>query len=136
MSAIKTIIQKDQPELLVGEAKKLGEGLAQAELTTNQIRNVFGQVRQIEHMWRIPAQRAQAERLLLLLKPRMAYQAAKEDKSGVKKMVETLTEAIDAVFENAPPAEREPRFRRFTELFEAVLAYHRAAVESRKGNQR
>lgn len=135
MSDIKTIIQKDQPELLVKLAEKEGRGLAQSQLTTNQIRNVFGQVRQIEAMWRIASQRDQAERLLLLLKPRMAYQAAKENNRGVTQLRDLLTDAIDAVYENttARDKEREQRFRRFTELFEALLAYHKAELEKGKG---
>ncbi len=137
MSDIKTIIQKDQPEMLVKFAEDEGRELAHRRLTTSQIRHVFGQVRQIEAMWRIPTQHQQAERLLLLLKPRMAYQAAKENNEGVARLRDTLTKAIDAVYEStsAGDAEREQRFRRFTELFEALLAYHKAGSEDGKGGR-
>jgi CRISPR-associated protein Csm2 len=137
MTEIKTIIQEDQPERLVKFAEKEGRGLAKLQLTPSQIRNVFGQVRQIEAMWRIPTQQAQAERLLLLLKPRMAYQAAKENNRGVQQLRDILTEAIEAVYENTAPRddERERRFRRFTELFEALLAYHKAESGEGRGGR-
>jgi len=133
-TTIRNIIQKDQPEQLIIFAEKEGRELAtlekkQERLTTTQIRNVFGQVRQIEAMWRIPAQREQAERLLLLLKPRIAYQAAKEKKQGVEQLARTLTDAIDAICENTAPYsnERKVRFSHFVDLFEAILAYHKTA---------
>lgn len=137
MSDIKKIIQTNDPETLVCFAEKEGQGLQSAGLTTSQIRHVFGQVRRIEAMWRISDQRDQAERLLLLLKPRMAYQAAKENKRGVEQLRDILTEAIEAIYSGTEPksAERETRFHRFTELFEALLAYHRES-DNNKGRRK
>ena len=55
-------------------------------------------------------------RELLLLKPKLAYQAAREEK--VKPLADVLEVAIDQV------DGRRERFQRFVELFEAILAYH------------
>ena len=55
-------------------------------------------------------------RELLLLKPKLAYQAAREPK--VKPLADVLDVAIDQV-----EGQRE-RFQRLVELFEAILAYH------------
>lgn len=131
MSDIQKIIQTHDPELLVRYAEKLGRELSSQGLSSSQIRNVFGQVRQIEAMWRIEAQRQLAQTRLRMLKPRLSYQAAKEGKAGVQNLARSLTEAIDSVF--APPeSELGARFRRFTDFFEALLAYHRTQEEEGK----
>ncbi len=132
MSEIQKIIQTHDPAGLVKLSEKLGRDFSEQGLTSSQIRNVFGQVRQIEAMWRIPEQRELAQTRLHLLKPRLSYQAAKENKAGVQNLAKSLTEAIDAVF--APPeTELDARFRRFTDFFEALLAYHRTQEEGKKG---
>lgn len=137
---IQPLILNDQPDKLVALAEREGKLLAQGNLTTSQIRQVFGQVRQIQAMWRIETQRAQAERLLMLLKPRVAYQAAKagrDEKEGIDRLRAILNEAIDAIYANseAGSTERNLRFGRFTELFEALLAYHKVESEQRKDNR-
>jgi CRISPR-associated protein Csm2 len=62
----------------------------------------------------------QARRELLLLKPKMAYQAKRERGRGVQTLVNVLTEAIDLV-----EGDRQ-RFQHFVDFFEATLAYHKA----------
>jgi CRISPR-associated protein Csm2 len=126
---VRAIIQNNDIERLVTLAETEGRNLQNGGLTTSQIRLAFGKVRQIEAMWSIEGQREQAERQLMLLKPRIAYQAARDGKEGSNLLRNILAEGIDAVFENTAPGsvERTDRFRRFTELFEAVLAYHKVA---------
>lgn len=135
MSDIQKIIQTHDPALLVNLSETLGRKFSDQGLTSSQIRNVFGQVRQIEAMWRIDDQSQLAQTRLHLLKPRLSYQAAKENKAGVQSLAISLTEAIDAVFASAPPdTVLNDRFRRFTDFFEALLAYHRTQEESKKGH--
>lgn len=113
------IITQDEPKMLVEEAEQAGEELAAKKLTKSQIRNLFGTVRQIQMNWP-PSLSSEEEksrvRELLLLKPKLAYQAARQDK--VKPLADVLDLAIDQV-----DGKRE-RFQRFVELFEAILAYH------------
>lgn len=128
-SDMRAIIQTNDIQKLVDYAEKQGRDLQSNGLTTSQIRLSFGQVRQIEAMWSIDGQREQAERLLMLLKPRIAYQAARDKEAGSVLLRDILSAGIDAVFEGTAPGsdERSARFRRFSELFEALLAYHKVA---------
>lgn len=125
-ATLKAIIQDDNARTTVEEAEKLGKELSR-QLSTSQIRNIFGTVRRIEMNW--PAaptdeagQRAaaQAYRELQLLKPKMAYQARREGGRGVQVLTEVLTDAIDLVGND------RQHFQHFVDFFEAILAYHKA----------
>jgi len=126
-------------ELLVKWAQRMGAVLKCLGLSTSQIRNIFGAVRQIEMMWTPSAdqdsdkqalaiskpsanpdsdKQAQAIRKLILLKPKLAYQAERHE--PVKPLEAVLRQAIDQV-----QGKRE-NFVRFVEFFEAILAYHTA----------
>lgn len=116
-----TIITRDEPRLLVREAEKAGQSLATGRdrLTKSQIRNIFGTVRQIQLNWQSamePDEKRAVVRQLLLLKPKLAYQAARE--KAVKPLADVLDAAIDQV------EGKQERFQRLVELFEAILAYH------------
>lgn len=115
-------------EQLVTWADKVGRGLAQNErLTTSQVRGFFGAIRQIEG--RVDPSAKQLEdttyRDLVLLKPKLAYQAQREIENrkgeGVMRLKEVLAPAIDLVGHD------RQRFRHFVQFFEAILAYHKAA---------
>jgi len=116
------IIQTDETQSLVEWAEKLGRGLARP-LTTSQIRGIFGTVRLIEMNWQKEAGKERNQRAwrdLLLLKPKLAYQAKKERGGGVEVLARVLVPAIDEV-END-----RANFQRFVDFFEAILAYHKA----------
>ncbi|MBX6770614.1 MAG: type III-A CRISPR-associated protein Csm2 [Chloroflexi bacterium] len=114
---------------LVSVAEQLGRSLAEGKLKTSQIRSFFGAVRRIEMRWpRTGAdddQRRAAVHQLQMLKPKLAYQAARHrDKEGgpaLSQLQQNLLPLIDRTRED-----RE-RFQRFVDFFEATLAYHRAA---------
>jgi CRISPR-associated protein Csm2 len=120
---IHRIIVEGNSEVLVARAEDVGQALAR-QLTTSQIRNLFGTVRQIEMMW-IPQatenERRQATRQLLLLKPKLAYQAKRERGKGVEILRDVLSPAIELVGDD------RQRFQNFVDFFEAILAYHTAA---------
>ena len=119
----KAIIVDGDAALLTERAESIGRSLAR-NLTTSQIRNVFGTVRQIEMNWGLRAterQQRQAARQLVLLKPKLAYQARRERGKGVQELADVLTPAIDLVGED------RDRFQNFVDFFEAILAYHTAA---------
>lgn len=119
----RSIIVDGDAEVLVKQAGSIGTALAD-ELTTSQIRNVFGTVRQIEMLWRpqgTAEEHGQAVRQLLLLKPKLAYQAKRQRGRGVEKLEGVLVPAIDMVEGN------RDRFQNFVDFFEAIVAYHVAA---------
>lgn len=121
---------------LVEWADHLGEELEKQKLSSSQIRALFGEVRQIQAQWGINRQRA--FRRLVLLKPKMRYRAGKERgkaKEAVATLVNVLIPALELVIEAPPrpakapsgsPNNQDDNFQRFTEFFEAILAYHKA----------
>jgi CRISPR-associated protein Csm2 len=122
---IEAIIVQGDAKALVESAQRLGASLAQRGLTTSQIRGVFGTVRQIQMKWQGSAGDGEARaalRQLLLLKPKLAYQASRDsDRTGaVNDLQRVLVPAIDLV------ATRE-QFNHLVDYFEAILAYHKAA---------
>jgi CRISPR-associated protein Csm2 len=121
---ITKIIVDGDAEVLVTQSKTFGEAVQTAGLTKSQIRGIFGTVRQIEAAWD-KADSKQNLRRVLLLKPRLAYQAAREPK--VKPLTKVLTDAIDLVAKGQNAAEQKRRFDFFVDLFESILAYHTAA---------
>lgn len=120
---LKKIIQDGDSKLLVDQAEKIGQSLAR-QLTTSQIRNIFGTVRQIEMSWSAQADEKEqqwAVRQLMLLKPKLAYQAKREKGQGVQQLAGVLVPAIDLVGQN------RDHFQHFVDFFEAILAYHTAS---------
>ncbi len=120
---LKKIIQDGDTKLLVNQAKEIGQNLAR-QLTTSQIRNIFGTVRQIEMSWSAQAsedEKQLAMRHLMLLKPKLAYQAKREKGQGVQQLADIFVPAIDMVNED------RKHFQNFVDFFEAILAYHTAS---------
>lgn len=120
----------DSTREMVKTARAWGEYLAQQKLTTSQIRTIFGLVRLIELSWPgdvdDPERARKAERDLILLKPKLAYQAQRDAEKNkqtrpVQQLEQLLSPAIDLVQGN-----RE-NFQRFVDFFEAILAYHKSA---------
>jgi len=104
---------------IVDAAKTWGAELANRKLTTAQIRGIFSEVRRIEMRWSVQnKENPAAERALILLKPKLAYQA--ERAKPVRDLERILIPGIDMVQGN------RDQFQRFVDFFEAVLAYHKA----------
>ena len=117
--SIQTIMTADQSGFeLVEFAKKTAESLT---LSDTQIRTIFSEVRSIEALWSNDP--VKARRRLNMLKPKLAYQAARDYK--VKALRDILTEAIGFV-ESTNDEKRGEMFKRFVDLFEAILAYYKA----------
>lgn len=131
---LKAVITRSDPrsaKMLVDHAKDLGGRLKNANLTTSQIRAIFGEVRQIDAQlstFDLPVfDQERALRKLILLKPKMAYRARRERGRGVEELTNVLDPAIDLVVGGTDLKSQQERFRRFVEFFEAILAYHKAA---------
>lgn len=120
MSVHTIMTADDSGTELVDFAKATAERLVRDNLTRNQIRNIFTEVRQIEAMW--PGE--DAMRRLNMLKPKLSYATARAPQ--VKYLETVLVEAINEVDQAPNKAERNKCFKRFTDLFEAILAYHRS----------
>ncbi|RMD77673.1 MAG: type III-A CRISPR-associated protein Csm2 [Chloroflexi bacterium] len=122
---LETIFGGNTPEaikLLVKEADRLGQALKEKNLTTSQIRNIFGEVRSIEQEVRVGTEKLplSVQRRLLMLKPKMAYQVGRfSNNQALSALVKTLSTAIDCIGDDVG------RFHTFVDLFEAILAYHR-----------
>ena len=94
------------------------------DLKRTQIRNIFTEAREIESEWKDDAPE-KGMRRLNLLKAKLAYQEARHKSDAMHGLVDTLTKAIDEVG-RVSGSQQSERFHRFMELFEAILAYHRA----------
>lgn len=121
-TSLDKIVANGDAKTLVAEAEQFANSVGR-ELTTNQIRAIFGSVRQIEFNYG-----EDAERRLILLKPKMQYRASREGRRGgaLKALADTLGEAIDIVTAADGDQQRE-RFGYFVDFFEAILAYHKVA---------
>ena len=103
---------RDGGKALVEVAEQVGSRLQRDQLTTSQIRNVFGTVKMMEMRGFEPHE-------FVLLKPKLAYAAARH--RSVASLKTVLSRAIDEVGND------ETKFDRFVDFFEAILAYHKAA---------
>lgn len=129
--SLRQIIGDGNAQELVTQAEVLGGALGQRNgphnLTTNQIRAIFGTVRQVQMSW---DSSSQADRQLVLLKPKLRYRAARDRSKGLNLLADVLSESIDLVLaepkdDNAP--DKKARFGYFVDFFEAILAYHKVA---------
>lgn len=99
---------------LVNAAEALGPYLKNGQLTTSQIRNIYGMVKRMEMQQFDPHE-------FMLLKPKLAYAAKRARARGAEDLKTVLSWAIDEVGTDSQ------KFARFVDLFEAILAYHVAA---------
>ena len=117
---------EDFGKWLAGQAINDGRLRRGQELTTTQFRNIYSEVVKI----RMNEFTQKSEKSLLLLKPRMAYNMARQNKEGGKALNAVMQPALDSIFQGNDLKEKEKRFERFADLFEAILAYHRVFDKS------
>lgn len=87
------------------------------KLTTNQLRKFFGEVKRQQMS-------GYNQTDFVLLKPKLAYAVgrAKQKDSKIKDFYLVISDAIDKV-------KNEQHFKNFIKIFEAIVAYHKAAEE-------
>lgn len=109
---------------LVKHAEEFGPYLKQQRLETNQIRKFLDAVNQLkarlaqsEETDNDKLKFAQIEDEIVLLKPKLAYAAARQ--KAAKPMSEVMSAAIDKI-------ESAEDFERFVQLIESIIAYHKA----------
>jgi CRISPR-associated protein Csm2 len=99
-----------------------GKFLKNNQLTTNQIRNIFGEIKRIQMSG---IEKRTNKTAFLLLKPKMAYAVARDGSKGLKQLTKVIDKAFDSVeLENKEKVEEQ--FQNFVDFFEAILAYHKA----------
>lgn len=108
------------------ESDKFGREIdvTEAKLTTSQLRKFFGEVKKQQ-------MNGFDETEFVLLKPKLAYAVAraKDPKAKINDFYHVISKAIDCVKADTTE-ESEKRFRNFIKVFEAIVAYHKAAEES------
>jgi CRISPR-associated protein Csm2 len=86
------------------------------KLTTNQLRKFFGEVKR---------QQLQGydESSFVMLKPKLAYAVGRADKNNkIGDFYKVIATAMNQVH-------NEHQFKNFVQIFEAIVAYHKAAEE-------
>lgn len=86
------------------------------KMTSTQIRKFFGEVKRQQ-------MQGYNKSSFIMLKPKLAYAAARDDKkTKIKDFYFVIADAMDKVND-------ERSFNNFISIFEAIVAYHRAAEE-------
>lgn len=106
----------------ISYAELLGKKLVQERFTTSQIRNFYGELKRIQ-LKGIETEKSSFH----LLHPKIAYAAARAEKTGArgaKIFKEEILKAHSAVAIDQEQFEK--RFANFCDLCEAILAFHKA----------
>lgn len=119
-------IQKEFRPETIDFAEKFGDYLVKNRLTTSQIRNIYGEVKRIEAKV-TDDDFSNVYKDFLLLRPKLAYAAKRAGTRGIEVFKDVMDSAHLAVVSVPEGSERVHAFRNFTDLFEAILAYHKAA---------
>ncbi len=91
----------------------LGFYLAKKDLSTGQIRNMFGEIKSIQLQYNTNR--------IKLLKPKLEYVAKKNESDGMKLFRDVMRPTLDFICYKG-----EQEYNIFINFFESVLAYHKA----------
>ncbi|MCB9051331.1 MAG: type III-A CRISPR-associated protein Csm2 [Lewinellaceae bacterium] len=108
-------------------AEDFGKWLADNNLSSAQIRNIFGEVKRMEG--KRPENNedyAQFKKDFLLLKPKIAYAAKRSGSRGIEDFKVVMDKAHEAVDISGDKETSWKHFQNFLDFFESVLAYHKA----------
>jgi CRISPR type III-A-associated protein Csm2 len=96
-----------------------GKELIDTKLTTSQLRKFFGEVKRQQAIGFNATD-------FILLKPKLAYAVGRTKKTNtcLHDFYKVMANAIDTV-------QNEKQFKNFIKIFEAIVAYHKAAEESK-----
>ena len=130
---IKDGITNTDPDGTIPWAKEFGTYLARKgdtafnkknkdrkELTTSQLRKFFGEVKRLQTFKKFPKDE------FAMLKPKLAYAVARvgDEDAKINDFYAVLQEGIDMV-------SNKTEFKNFIKIFEAIVAYHKAAEKSK-----
>lgn len=99
---------------LVKFAEEAGKAMANAGISSSQIRNIYGEIKRIQM-----AGFESTKSSFFLLKPKVAYAYGRDDKKTLKIFKEIFDEAFNYVTD-------EKSYQNFCNFMEALLAYHKA----------
>ena len=102
---------------LVKHAEEFGPYLKQQRLETNQVRKFLDAVNRLKADLTETGDFAKIETEVVLLKPKLAYAAARQ--RAAKPLGEVISAAIDKVHSKED-------FQRLVQLIESIIAYHKA----------
>lgn len=91
-------------------------------VTTSQMRNIFSEVKRIEVKVNSDEQWASERSNVLLLRPKIAYNTARVLSSKRDSKMLDLRKILDKALLSV---ENKEDFKRFTQFFEGVIAYHK-----------
>ncbi|MBH8561135.1 type III-A CRISPR-associated protein Csm2 [Nostoc sp. CENA67] len=102
---------------LVKHAEEFGPYLKQQRLETNQVRKFLDAVNRLKADLAETGDFAKIETEVVLLKPKLAYAAARQ--KAAKPLGDVMSAAIDRVHSKED-------FERLVQLIESIIAYHKA----------
>ncbi|MDZ8054610.1 MAG: type III-A CRISPR-associated protein Csm2 [Aulosira sp. ZfuVER01] len=102
---------------LVQHAEKFGPYLKQQRLETNQVRKFLDAINRLKAELTEKDNFAAIETEVVLLKPKLAYAAARQ--KAAKPLGDVMSAAIDKV-------SSKEDFERLVQLLESIIAYHKA----------
>ncbi len=106
-------------EQMVEFCDKLGEVLKDKDISSSQLRNIYGEIMRIKQKG---YEKCKTD--FVLLKPKVAYNGSRLQKDWQKKFFKN--NFINKVFNPATDAVKDNQtFNHFQKFFEAVLAYHK-----------
>lgn len=106
-------------QLAKNKLDRNGSELRDSKLTTSQLRKFFGEVKRQQAIGFNATD-------FILLKPKLAYAVGrtKKNDSCLHDFYKVMAIAIDTV-------QNEKQFKNFIKLFEAIVAYHKAAEDGK-----
>ena len=107
-------LAKERKEFINGKEKKI------SAMSTSQLRKFFGEIKRIQAL---DFDKSEVKDDILMLKPKLAYAAGRDEgKSKIGDFYKKMSIGLDAI----EPKNKE-HFRNFVKIFEAIVAYHKAA---------
>ncbi|RRJ30246.1 type III-A CRISPR-associated protein Csm2 [Halocatena pleomorpha] len=113
-----TTLTPEQVRKIDNTGERLGKRFAENDVSTSQLRKVFGEIKRAENEFKFEDDTEQAKQTLFLIKPHLAYAAArKEEMQDVK---DEISRFMDLVVGDCSDEDMEIFFR----IMEATVAYH------------
>lgn len=104
-------------------------------LTTVQMRNIFGEIKRIEAGLDFPSKNsddderrgatekfAEAKQHILLLRPKLAYNTARQLEKRRESRIKQFREVLEMAF---PHINDQDQYKRFCQFVEGIVAYHK-----------
>ncbi|NWF51093.1 MAG: type III-A CRISPR-associated protein Csm2 [Ignavibacteriaceae bacterium] len=128
LNRIPSFINGENQKEMIESCQEFGRRFSDNDLSTSQIRNVYGEVKKIQMKNSMLKENEKMEIIpLRMLLPKLAYSAARAKKKGTDELKDVLSKGIETVLEDENNSkEIIKRFEMFSNFFEALLAYHKA----------